>query len=71
MKRAFRFTLLLAVLAPGWGGGCSSGEPPGEPIDLEALRIFKPFQLKALTGENRTLGDYLDRVTLVALFFPT
>ncbi len=35
------------------------------------MREFKPFELRTLSGETRRLSDYLDRVTLVAFFFPT
>ena len=60
--------LYLAVAFPS----CTGSIPPaGEPIDLEALREFKPFQLQDLAGENRRLSDFLDKVTLVSFFFPT
>jgi cytochrome oxidase Cu insertion factor (SCO1/SenC/PrrC family) len=60
--------LLLLLAYPA----CSAGSPPaGEPIDLEAFREFKPFQLKEISGEDRQLSDYLDKVTLVSFFFPT
>ncbi|GAB4231609.1 MAG: hypothetical protein Kow00109_03800 [Acidobacteriota bacterium] len=53
--------------------GCSSysDEPPGEKIDLEAWRAFKPFSLPDLEGRTRTLSEFLDQATIVAFFFPT
>jgi hypothetical protein len=72
-----RFRLLrywigwLLGLAAAAGPGCTSTPPEGTPIDLEAMREFKPFELRTLGGETRRLDDYLDRVTLVAFFFPT
>jgi len=38
---------------------------------MEEMRTFKPFELKTISGEARTLSDFLGRVTFVALFFPT
>lgn len=53
--------------------GCSSysDEPPGEKIDLEAWRTFKPFSLPDVEGRTRTLSEFLDRATIIAFFFPT
>jgi len=52
--------------------GCSTAySPEGEPIDMESLREFKPFELPDLSGQTRQLSDYLDKVTVVAFFFPT
>jgi cytochrome oxidase Cu insertion factor (SCO1/SenC/PrrC family) len=31
---------------------------------------FKPFKLKTLDGQKRTLADYTDKLTLVAFFYP-
>ncbi len=59
-------------LAAAVAAACTGTTPPeGTPIDLEAMREFKPFELRTLSGETRRLSDYLDRVTLVAFFFPT
>lgn len=50
---------------------CGSEPPEGVPIDLEAIRQFKPFSLRDLDGQVRSLEDFLDRLTLVTFFFPT
>lgn len=58
---------LLAVALPA----CTTPEPEGEPIDMEAMRTFKPFELKGLDGKSHRLDEYLNKVTLVSFFFPT
>lgn len=35
-----------------------------------ASDTFKPFSLKTLSGEKKTLKDFLNKVTLVSFFFP-
>ena len=71
LATAFSWTGLILLLLLAYPA-CSIGSPPaGEPIDLEAFREFKPFQLKEVSGEVRRLSDYLDKVTLVSFFFPT
>lgn len=50
---------------------CTTPEPPGQPIDMEAMRTFKPFALEGLDGQRHALDEYLNRITLVAFFFPT
>lgn len=63
--------LALAWLPAAALFSCTSRAPEGTPIDLEALRDFKAFELRTLSGETRRLTDYLDQVTLVSFFFPT
>ena len=46
-------------------------EPEGQPIDMEAMRTFSPFQLKGLDGKSHDLQEYLSKITLVSFFFPT
>ncbi|MFZ0430646.1 MAG: hypothetical protein WAO20_21205 [Acidobacteriota bacterium] len=60
--------LLLTALVPA---ACTTTPPQGEPIDMEALRTFAPFDLKGLDGQQHRLRDYLDKITLVSFFFPT
>ncbi len=38
---------------------------------MEAMRTFKPFALEGLDGQRHALDEYLNRITLVAFFFPT
>jgi peroxiredoxin len=40
------------------------------PVFAKNLKPFKPFKLKTLDGQRRTLADYADRLTLVAFFYP-
>lgn len=63
-------TILLGLLLM-LGSACTTEPPAGEPLDLEAINRFKPFRLLSLEGETITLDDVLDKVTLVAFFFPT
>jgi cytochrome oxidase Cu insertion factor (SCO1/SenC/PrrC family) len=40
------------------------------PVSAAASDIFKPFNLKTLDGQKKTLKDYSNKVTLVSFFFP-
>ena len=50
---------------------CNDVPPEGTPIDFESARVFKPFKLKDLEGNERELTEFLSRTTLIAFFFPT
>lgn len=50
---------------------CTTPEPEGQVIDMEAMRTFKPFALEGLDGQRHALDEYLNRITLVSFFFPT
>ena len=63
----FCFLACFLVLLPT---ACSDAPPEGTPIDFESARIFKPFKLKDLEGNERELTEFLSRTTLVAFFFP-
>jgi len=58
--------LLLAV---------SQCHPPLSPEEggagFEVGQAFRSFELKNLDGEEKTLGDFLSKVTLVTFCFPT
>jgi peroxiredoxin len=40
------------------------------PAAAKSLKPFKPFKLKTLDGQKKTLADYTDTLTLVAFFYP-
>lgn len=60
--------ILLFAMIPS---ACTTQAPEGQPIDMEAMRTFSPFQLKGLDGKSHALQEYLSRITLVSFFFPT
>jgi cytochrome oxidase Cu insertion factor (SCO1/SenC/PrrC family) len=62
---------LLVLLFAMIPSACTTQAPEGQPIDMEAMRTFSPFQLKGLDGKSHDLKEYLSRVTLVSFFFPT
>ena len=37
---------------------------------LPPIDVFKPFNLKTVDGQKKTLKDYSNKVTLVSFFFP-
>lgn len=66
-----RLLTILVGLSLMLVSACTTEPPAGEPIDFDAINRFKPFQLQSLEGKTVTLEDVLDKVTLVAFFFPT
>jgi peroxiredoxin len=40
------------------------------PATAKSIKPFKPFKLKTLDGQKKTLADYSDTLTLVAFFYP-
>lgn len=67
--RRIAFVLLLSCVLLSFA--CTTPAPEGEPIDMEAMRTFQPFNLKGLDGRTHGLTEYLDKITLVSFFFPT
>jgi thiol-disulfide isomerase/thioredoxin len=60
-NRAVALTICCLLLA-------SALAPCG---NLAAADKFKPFKLKSLEGEKKTLQDFFNKVTLVAFYYPT
>lgn len=66
LKLLLLLLLVLSVLA-----GCTEAPPEGTPIDFTSARVFKPFKLRDLDGNQKGLEEFLSEATLVAFFFPT
>lgn len=64
---ALRRNALTALLTLGCLLGFSVLATPAQAKDR---RGFKPFKMKTLDGEKKTLADYTNKVILVAFFYP-
>ena len=42
----------------------------GTPAGAKGPKPFKPFKLKTLDGQKKTLADYAGKATLIAFFYP-
>jgi hypothetical protein len=63
--------LLFLLLFLNLLASCTEAPPEGIPIDFTSARVFKPFKLKDLDGNQKELEEFLSEATLVAFFFPT
>jgi cytochrome oxidase Cu insertion factor (SCO1/SenC/PrrC family) len=66
-----QYLLLIIVVLVLLLASCTQTPPEGTPIDFSSARIFEPFKLKDLDGNERELKEFLSKATLVAFFFPT